>query len=203
MHVRSVFADRGFGTRVGDATLDRQRIGDSVINRCGKTSSAETRSECPPQNSYGVWPVNRPGVVRPLFAGLGSAGGAHRLSSTSLSRLICAGWVPHDRVCEMRSGAVLSRRAWPDGAALSVLSGRSSRRCADTLSSPRPLGVAATPSSRAPSSVPRARGRRRPPRSSGACRASRARASARAAAGRCAPPGLSQRGAYRCACVRG
>jgi hypothetical protein len=26
------------------------------------------------------------------FAGSGSAGGAHRLSSTSVSRLICAGW---------------------------------------------------------------------------------------------------------------
>ena len=48
------------------------------------------------------------------------------------------GLVPHDRVCEMRSGAVLWRRAWPVGAAPSVLSGRSSRRCAGALSSPRP-----------------------------------------------------------------
>ena len=46
------------------------------------------------------------------------------------------GLVPHDRVCEMRSGAVLWRRAWPVGAAHSVLSGRSSRRCAGALSSP-------------------------------------------------------------------
>jgi hypothetical protein len=46
------------------------------------------------------------------------------------------GLVPHDRVCEMRSGAVLWRRARPVGAAHSVLSGRSSRRCAGALSSP-------------------------------------------------------------------
>jgi len=46
------------------------------------------------------------------------------------------GLVPHDRVCEMRSGAVLSRRAWPVRAAQSVLSGCSSRRCAGALSSP-------------------------------------------------------------------
>jgi hypothetical protein len=32
------------------------------------------------------------GFVAPLFAGFGSAGGAHRLSSTFVSRLICAGW---------------------------------------------------------------------------------------------------------------
>jgi hypothetical protein len=43
---------------------------------------------------------------------------------------------PHDRMCEMRSVAVLSRRAWPLRAAPSVLSGRSSRRCAGALSSP-------------------------------------------------------------------
>ena len=50
------------------------------------------------------------------------------------------GLVPHDRVCEMRSGAVLWRRAWPVGAAHSVLSGRSSRRCAGALSSPSRWG---------------------------------------------------------------
>src|SRR2546423_12888433 len=32
------------------------------------------------------------GRAAPLFVGSGSAGGAHRLSSTSVSRLICAGW---------------------------------------------------------------------------------------------------------------
>jgi hypothetical protein len=46
------------------------------------------------------------------------------------------GLVPHDRMCEMRSVAVLWRRAWPLRAAHSVLSGRSSRRCAGALSSP-------------------------------------------------------------------
>jgi hypothetical protein len=47
------------------------------------------------------------------------------------------GLMPHDRMCEMRSVAVLSRRALPMGAAPSVLWGRSSRRCAGALSSPR------------------------------------------------------------------
>ena len=37
------------------------------------------------------------------------------------------GLVPHDRVCEVRSGAVLWRRAWPVGAAHSVLSGTCKR----------------------------------------------------------------------------
>ena len=32
------------------------------------------------------------GFFAPLFCGVGSAGRAHRLSSTSVSRLICAGW---------------------------------------------------------------------------------------------------------------
>jgi IS5 family transposase len=41
MQVRSVYADRGFGTRVGDAALDRQQIGDSVIPRRGRASPRE------------------------------------------------------------------------------------------------------------------------------------------------------------------
>jgi hypothetical protein len=93
-------------------------------------------SGCPPQHSYGVRAVNRAGVGRPLLAGSGSAGGAHRLSSTFVSRLICAGWYRMTGCAMVRSGAVLWRRAWPVWAALSVLSGRSSRRCAGALSSP-------------------------------------------------------------------
>jgi hypothetical protein len=67
---------------------------------------------------------------------VGSAGGAQRLSSTSGSRLICGGLVPHDRVCEMRSGAVCLAASVPGWAAHSGLSGRSSRRCAGALSPP-------------------------------------------------------------------
>ena len=46
-----------------------------------------------PEHSYGVRLVKRAGLFRPRgWRGSGSAGGAHRLSSTSVSRLICAGW---------------------------------------------------------------------------------------------------------------
>jgi len=41
MQVRSVYADRGFGTRVGDAALDRQRIRDPVIPRRGHAHPRE------------------------------------------------------------------------------------------------------------------------------------------------------------------
>jgi transposase, IS5 family len=41
MQVRSVYADRGFGTRIGDAALTRQRIRDPVIPRRGRASPRE------------------------------------------------------------------------------------------------------------------------------------------------------------------
>jgi transposase, IS5 family len=41
MQVRSVYADRGFGTSKGDAALARQRIRDPVIPRRGRPSSHE------------------------------------------------------------------------------------------------------------------------------------------------------------------
>jgi IS5 family transposase len=41
MQVRSVYADRGFGTSTGDATLTRQRIRDPVIPRRGRASPRE------------------------------------------------------------------------------------------------------------------------------------------------------------------
>jgi transposase, IS5 family len=45
MQVRSVYADRGFGTSKGDAALGRQRIRDPVIPRRGRASPREqTRS---------------------------------------------------------------------------------------------------------------------------------------------------------------
>ena len=45
MQVRSVYADRGFGTRIADAALERQRIRDPVIPRRGRASPREqTRS---------------------------------------------------------------------------------------------------------------------------------------------------------------
>jgi IS5 family transposase len=45
MQLRSVYADRGFGTTKGDAALDRQRVRDPVIPRRGRASPHEqTRS---------------------------------------------------------------------------------------------------------------------------------------------------------------
>jgi transposase, IS5 family len=41
MHVRTVYADRGFGTRIGDAALTRHRIRDPVIPRRGRASPTE------------------------------------------------------------------------------------------------------------------------------------------------------------------
>lgn len=41
MQVRSVYADRGFGTTVGDAALQRHRVSDSVIPRRGRAASVE------------------------------------------------------------------------------------------------------------------------------------------------------------------
>jgi hypothetical protein len=41
MQVRSVYADRGFGTKKGDAALTRQRIRDPVIPRRGRASPRE------------------------------------------------------------------------------------------------------------------------------------------------------------------
>ena len=69
-------------------------------------------------------------------------------------------------------------------AALSVLSGRSSRRCAGALSSPSRWGWRLA-SSRVSSGVRRVRGRRRPRRSCGVCLGPRARAGVRGAGGRC------------------
>jgi IS5 family transposase len=41
MQVRAVYADRGFGTRIGDAALARHRIRDPVIPRRGRASPTE------------------------------------------------------------------------------------------------------------------------------------------------------------------
>jgi IS5 family transposase len=41
MHVRTVYADRGFGTRIGDAALARHRIRDPVIPRRGRALPTE------------------------------------------------------------------------------------------------------------------------------------------------------------------
>ena len=53
------------------------------------------------------------GLFAPVFAGLGFGGeSAPAVVDVSVATHM-RGLVPHDRVCEMRSGAVLWRRAWP------------------------------------------------------------------------------------------
>jgi hypothetical protein len=86
--------------------------------------------------SYGVRAVNGAGVSGPAVCGFGFGGGSAPAVVDVCVATHMRGLVPHDRVCEMRSGADLSGRAWPVAAARSVPSGRSSRRCAGALSSP-------------------------------------------------------------------
>jgi hypothetical protein len=93
-------------------------------------------SGCAAEHSYGVRPVKRAGVIRPGVCGVGFGEGSAPAVVDVFVATHMRGLVPHDRVCEMRSGAVLWRRAWPVGAAHSVPSGRSSRRFAGALSSP-------------------------------------------------------------------
>ena len=76
------------------------------------------------------------GLFAPVFVGLGFGGESAPAVVDVCVATHMRGLVPHDRMCEMRSVAVLSRRAWPLMAAPSVLSGRSSRRCAGALSPP-------------------------------------------------------------------
>ena len=75
------------------------------------------------------------GSVVPLVCGVGFGGGSASAVVDVCVATHMRGLVPHDRVCEMRSGAVLWRRAWPVRAAHSVLSVRPSRRFAGALSS--------------------------------------------------------------------
>ena len=79
--------------------------------------------------------------MAPLVCGVGFGGGSALAVVDVCVATHMRGLVPHDRVCEMRSGAVLWRRAWPVRAAHSVPSGRSSRRCAGALSSPSRCGL--------------------------------------------------------------
>ncbi len=95
MHVRTVYADRGFGTRRGDEALARQRVPEAIIPRRGRASPAErgaagnvatasgtgSRAESH-SSSARVWP--EPGCVASPARRHGSAG--------SPSRTTCGGW---------------------------------------------------------------------------------------------------------------
>ena len=121
------------------------------------------------------------GPSAPLVCGFGFGGGSAPAVVDVCVATHMRGLVPHDRVCEMRSGADLWRRAWPRMRLLTAFS-----RVAPRVGSPcallaEPFGVAATPSLRAPSSVRRARARRRLRRSGVACLGPRARSSVHAA----------------------
>jgi hypothetical protein len=81
--------------RRGTATEDVDPLLPEMNSR---GSFRNTHMECGPSSAQGLF--------APLVAGLGSAGGAHRLSSTSVSRLICAGWCRMTGCAMVRSGAV-------------------------------------------------------------------------------------------------
>src|SRR5438034_11613437 len=53
--------------------------------------------------------------MAPLVCGVGFVGGSAPAVVDVCVATHMRGLVPHDRVCEMRSGAVLWRRAWPVG----------------------------------------------------------------------------------------
>src|SRR5438034_5420148 len=53
--------------------------------------------------------------MAPLVCGVGFGGGSAPVVVDVCVATRMRGLVPHDRVCEMRSGAVLWRRAWPVG----------------------------------------------------------------------------------------
>src|SRR4051812_10940776 len=118
-------ADDACDRVVARLKLEEAHSGKSA--HTGQGSLANTHMECGVSTAQGL-------VAR------GSTGEFGGESASAVVDVCVAthmrGLVPHDRMCEMRSGAVLSRRAWPLRAAPSVLSGRSSRRCAGALSSP-------------------------------------------------------------------
>jgi len=125
-------------------------------NRCPMVSSGATA-----EHSYGVQAVNHVGVSGPAGCGVGFGGGSASVVVDVCVATLMRGLVPHDRVCEMRSGAVLSRRAgrvW----LLRVFS-RVAPRVVAPVRSPRRAvwWWRATPSLRVPSSGRRVRGRRR------------------------------------------
>src|SRR6266571_1159808 len=75
----------------------------------------------------------RQALAAPLFAGFGVGGGSAPAVVDVCVATHMRGLVPHDRVCEMRSGAVLWRRAWPVGGRSQCSLGSllaSLRRCA-------------------------------------------------------------------------
>src|SRR5205823_15079808 len=106
-----------------------------------------TRSRCRrsgriPEHSYGVWPVKRAGVIRPAVRGVRFGEGSASAVVDVCVATHMRGLVPHDRVCEVRSGAVLWRRAWPVVGCSQCSLGSllaSLRRCA-LLAEPLPVG---------------------------------------------------------------
>ena len=153
------------------------------------------------ERSYGVRGVNGAGASGPAVCGFGFGGGSAPAVVDVCVATHMRGLVPHDRVCEMRSGADLWRRAWPPMRLLTAFP-RIAPRVGSPVRSPRrAVEGGATPSSRAPSSVRRAHARLRPRLSSAACLGPRARSSARAVCARSSPLGLARRATCRCVCV--
>jgi hypothetical protein len=78
-----------------------------------------------------------PGLSAPLLLGLDVGGGSASAVVDVCVATHMRGLVPHDRVCEMRSGADLWRRAWPPMRLLTAFPRVAPRvGCAGALSSP-------------------------------------------------------------------
>src|SRR4051794_41922694 len=106
--------------------------------------------------SYGVRAVNGAGACGPTVCGFGFGGGTAPAVVDVCVATHMRGLRPHDRLCEMRSGADLWRRAWPLMRLLTAFP-RIAPRVGSPVRSPRrAVEGGVTPSSRAPSSVRRA-----------------------------------------------
>src|SRR5438128_3039282 len=98
---------------------------------CARVTFPNTHMECGLSIAQGF---SRPAVCG-VWVGGGSASAVVDVCVATQMR----GLVPHDRVCEMRSGAVLWRRAWPLGL-LRVFSRVAARVVAPVRSPRRAVG---------------------------------------------------------------
>jgi len=119
MQVRSVYADRGFGTSVADTALARHRVRDPVIPRRGRPRPAESRRNWKRRYRFRnglegrISQLKRKGLARTR---LRSLGGTQTWSAASPSPTTSSGW-PHspDPGHAIGTNSNSSRRPPPDG----------------------------------------------------------------------------------------
>jgi hypothetical protein len=119
MQVRSVYADRGFGTSVADTALARHRVRDPVIPRRGRPRPAESRRNWKRRYRFRnglegrISQLKRKGLARTR---LRSLGGTQTWSAASPSPTTSSGW-PHspDPGHAIGTNSNSPRRPLPDG----------------------------------------------------------------------------------------